>query len=255
MSLVELFSSAGEVEAVAIDDRTLNGAPTMTDKAGRATQLVCSIDLLNLLVQRGVITRADFDEDLHELRRSCLYTVPLDAPALRSMLDKASLDRESNLQETAYLRTLREYLARLIAVDTLSTQDDLVFLDSLWNAGAVTIRGLWSSPDTPIPEAKARSDWVAEHVFPAIEVAIRHVVDRANRAPELAAARASFALFPASGSTERQEAQREWVNDTVLGSLLPANNAVLDRIAQVIEPSLIGNVESLANEPEDDALS
>jgi len=246
--LADLFAVPGQADAIALDDRMLNAVPGLVAPSGATVPVVCALDLLGLLVQRGLISSSALDEDIHLLRKRCFYALPLDASTLLAMLGKVSLGSNRTLTETARLKTLREYLARLHSTDVLRTPDDLIFLDSLWRAASTSIRELWANGALSLDETVAKCDWIVKHVMPTIEVCLRNVSDLETKSVNLAAAMFGFSLIPQASTPQRQAAQRSWIEDSLISQLLPGNSDVIDSLVGAIERSLLDNARTLLDD-------
>ena len=241
-SLLEVLGGAGHVDAVAIDDRAVNWHASTPNEFGNRTPLLCCLDLLELLVQRQVISTSHLDEALHSLRKFGMYVVPTTASQLLNMLESAPIDSDGDLFETAHLRALREYIARLLGLDALVTPEDHCFLDSLWIEGTTVIRRLWQDEEQPASSVIARCNWVVDNFLPSAS----YVVANAKLDTPInnfVGARASFLLISSSHHEARQNAQKEWVERKTLAGLLPANAGALDKAVESFSAILLQNVE------------
>jgi hypothetical protein len=246
--LADLFAVPGQADAIALDDRMLNAVPGLVDPSGATVPVVCTLDLLHLLAQRSLISSSTLEEDIHSLRKRCFYVLPLEGSTLLGMLARASVGSNGVLAETAHLKTLREYLARLHSTDVLRTSDDLIFLDSLWRTASNSIRELWANEELSNDETIAKCEWIVKHVMPTIEVCLRNVPDRDTRSVSLATAMYGFALIPQANTMQRQAAQRSWIEDSLISQLFPANSDVIDSLVGAIERSLLDNARTLLDD-------
>lgn len=250
MPLMDLLFDGGRADAVCIDDRMLNANPALTDSRGRTVPLVCCLDLIDLLIARGRLPESDRFEMRHQLRARCMYCVPLDADELSTMLRGASVDEHGDVLETAALRVVREYNARLHATEVLCTTGDLDFMDSLWRSGAEVIRRLWANDSLDIDEVVAKCDWVATYVIPSVDIAMRFAPDREVRLREIAAGRASLGLVATTNDLRRKNRQRRWVEERQLSIFLPANADVVDSVASQLMHTLLHRAQEIAYELE-----
>jgi hypothetical protein len=164
------------------------------------------------------------------------------------MMGAASMGTQGELQETAHLKTLREYLARLDSSDALCTDGDRVFQSALWIESIQAIKALWLDTETPIEKARAASSWIVENVIPPTDVAVRGLALPSERVEEVAAAHVALALEILSDDVVRQRAHSDWLNSELLARLLPANGRVLDRIAATLEASMLPLLKEVADE-------
>ncbi|KQV96873.1 hypothetical protein ASC87_24395 [Rhizobacter sp. Root1221] len=246
-TLHDLFAHPTQADAIAIDDRALNGAAHVENASGSTVPLLCSIDLLNALVADGTISIADFYEDMHKLRSWCLYFVPVDEAQLLSILGRSNVLSDGKVQETAHLRGLREYLARLRSLELFRSPDDFVFSDALWRTAALTIRALWLDESIPIPDAVAKCSWLVSHVMPSASEIGAAVRGDVTAALSIMAARTSVGLLPLSSSEERRDAQRDWTERMVLDALQPAKTVVIDRTVSAMADTFLVQAKKVIN--------
>ena len=160
----------------------------------------------------------------------------------------ASISRQGELQETAHLKTLREYLARLDSSDALCTDGDRVFQSALWIESIQAIKALWLDAQISVEKARAASSWIVENVIPPTDAAVRGLALPSERIEEVAYAHVALALEILSDDVSRQRAHSEWLNAELLARLLPANGRVLDRIAATVEASMSPLLKEVADE-------
>lgn len=230
LPLVDLLEDTADAEAAVIDDRMLGGNPTLTDSTGRSVPLLSSLDLLDALVTRGKVSKTSQRESLHLLRSRCFFCIPIASDDLSFYVGQATV-RDGKLKETAELRAIRQYLARLNSTDVLCTGADLNYQDSLWRVATVAIGTLWQDVGIPTSDASAKSDWIAANILPDLELALRFAPDRESRIDDLAAARLAVSLMPPGVDRERRRAYTRWFEQSRLSPLVPGNTGVLDLAA------------------------
>lgn len=246
--VVDLFEDVSQVDAVCIDDRLLNGKNSLEDRKGAKTLLLCSLDLIDMLVERGVAAATERDSARHRMRESCYMALPIRDDELMALLSDAKIDERGALVESAGLRVIREYLARLHSSNFLCSESDLEYLDELWRVGQRVVRGLWGDEEADIDGTVARADWVVDHVVPDAEMALRFAPNGAERIRELAVARLVAALLPAAMSEARVKRYTRWVEQKIIVSHLPACSSVVSEATRRIGEWVMQRSVEIANE-------
>jgi tetratricopeptide (TPR) repeat protein len=249
LPMMDLLEDISPVEAAVVDDRMLADNSLLTDSNGVTVPLLTSLDLLDTLVLRGTMSAGVYRDALHTLRARCFFSIPISPADLFLFLEDASVVAEQ-LRETAELRAIREYLARLHSTDVLCTPSDLEYLDSLWNCGILVIAKLWTNVAIPIAETIAKADWVVTNVIPNVELAMRFALDGLDRISQVAAGQAGANLLGINNNEERRHAQAKWFGDSCLAGYLPANSDVLDEIAEQAADALVRRTQEVALELE-----
>ncbi len=249
LTAMDLLEDISPVEAAVVDDRMLADNSLLTDSNGITVPLLSSLDLLDTLVTRGIMCADEYRDALHTLRRRCFFCIPIPPADLLLYIEGTSVD-DGRIRETAELRGIREYLARLHSADVLCTQSDLEYLDSICNCGIYVIAKLWTNEKMPLPETVAKADWIVANVIPSIELAMRFTVDGAERICQVAAARCGANLLGISNNAERRQAHAKWFEDSCLIGFLPANSDVLDEIAAQAADTLVHRTREIAIEIE-----
>lgn len=248
MALVDVAASGGLAQLVVLDDRLLNRDPGIIDGEKRRVPLGCLLDMLDLLVDDGAITDVEREDIYHQLRRRCMYSVPLSSTSLTRMVASAQVGADGRLNETAQLKTLREYISRLISADALCTEDDRIFVDALWTVGTAVIAALWEDLSTSLDKVVAACTWIVQSVVPSIDIALHGFTGPQDRAEEIAAVRAIVGMTTLVVDAQRQATQRAWADEHILGKLLPANGQLLDLIAARIEAATLDTLRRAAHD-------
>lgn len=105
LSTMHLLADLSGADAVVFDDRSLNKNPYATDRKGHNARTVTSLDLIEELVQRGIIAQDERQWLRHRLRTAGAALVPLDCDELYAAAIR------SGSYESAELRAIRESLA------------------------------------------------------------------------------------------------------------------------------------------------
>jgi hypothetical protein len=99
---MHLLADLDGVDGVMFDDRALNKNPFATDRGGHNARTLTSLDVLEELLQRGVISKTERQSFRHRLRAGGAALVPIDSDELY-----AAVLRGGAL-ESAELRVIRE---------------------------------------------------------------------------------------------------------------------------------------------------
>ena len=247
LPVMDLLEDISPVEAAVVDDRMFADNALLTDSNGITVPLLSSLDLLDTMVTRGTMRTDEYREALHTLRARCLFCIPISPVALLLYIECASV-HDGQIRETAELRCIREYLARLHSTDVLCTQSDLEYLDSIWNCGTFAIAKLWVNETMPIVETVAKADWIVANVIPNIELAMRFALDGPDRIDQVAATKTGAIILGISNSAERRQAHAKWFEDSCIADLLPANAAVLEEIATQAADVIVRRTREIAIE-------
>lgn len=249
LPMFDLLDDSAEIEAIVVDDRMLGNNATLTHSTGRSVPLLSSLDLLDMLVKKGRISEASRRESLHVLRSRCFFCIPISPADLELYLSQATIE-DGRLRETAELRAIRQYLARLNSTDVLCTPADLAYQDSLLRVGCVVVGRLWMDAAVSIADAVARSDWVAANLLPDAELAMRFAPNGEMRIVEVAAAQLGALMGPFGGDRARRSAYARWLERSRILPLLPCNSNVLDLAADHAAQALLLRTSEIASELE-----
>lgn len=247
LPVMDLLEDISPVEAAVVDDRMFADNSSLTDSNGVNVPLLSSLDLLDTLVIRDLMSASEKRDALHILRDRCFFCIPLPPEDLLMQITEACVEHE-RVVETAELRGIRENLARLHSTDVLCTQSDLEYQDAIWNAGTYAIAKLWANEAMPIAETIARANWIVSNIIPDVELAMRFAVDGATRIRQVAATQAGANLLGISSKAERKKAQSLWLEESCLTCFLPGNSDVLDEIATQAADALVRRTQEIAIE-------
>lgn len=247
LPMIDLLDDIAGVDAVVLDDRMLGSNHSLPGAMGKTVPVLSSLDMLGMLVHKGAMTEASHRESLHLLRARCYFCIPIDPGEVSHYLGQSSVE-DGKLKETAQLRVIRQYLARLNATDVLCTAADLTYQESLWRASSVVIDMLWTDTATSVVDAETKSDWVVAHLLPNPELITRFTQGKADRIAEVVASQLNVSLMHLGRDAERRKAYAKWLERALLSTLLPANSRVLDLVAEQAADFLIRQASEIANE-------
>lgn len=104
-STMRLLGDLNGIDGVVFDDRALNKTPFATDREGHSARTLTSLDVLEELVRRGVISQGERQSLRHRLRAAGAALVPIDGDELYAALLRGGA------VESAELRAIRESIA------------------------------------------------------------------------------------------------------------------------------------------------
>lgn len=248
LSLVDLLEDVSGIDAACIDDRMLNSKPILEDRFGRKIDLLCSLDIIDMLVERGAVTKIERTEAIHKMREWSFSTLPVDANELLEQLLRNKASETGVLMESARLRVMREYLARLHSSDFLCAASDLEYLDELWRIGQKILRDLWKDEKSTVTDIAARANWVVDHIIPDIELALRFAPDRKEQMEAIALARMMATVMPLEVPDELKVSYADWVEKKIIAPHIPVCSNLIDKVTEKIAAWAMACVKEIANE-------
>lgn len=248
LSLVDLLEDVSGIDAACIDDRMLNSKPILEDRFGRKVDLLCSLDIIDMLVERGAVTKIERAEAIHKMREWSFSTLPVDANELLEQLLKNKASETGILMESAKLRVMREYLARLHASDFLCAASDLEYLDELWQIGQKILRDLWKDEKSTVTDITARANWLVDHIIPDIELALRFAPDGKERMEDIALARMMVAVMPLEIPDGLKMSYAKWLENKIIAPYIPACSNLIDKATEKIAAWAMACAKEIANE-------
>jgi len=196
--------------------------------------ITCTLDLISFIECQGLIDTVTRQTILHKLREAGFGLIPVTQDELERFLRAAAFDPNNKLIESAELRVIRQYLMRIRSLDMIQSPLEAPFLTQLRLVCILTIRRLWQDDGIPIDRTSTLTNWVWDNVSPSPldwECAIRSGEDN----PEIRQKYVSYLipLFSPMGHMNpvRHNAFLQWIEQTVLERLLPANEKLIDDLA------------------------
>jgi hypothetical protein len=197
------------------DDRLINQHETIDDSATKAS-IYSTLDLLDVLVLRAVISAEHRLEYRTRLRRAGYFLMPVSEEELERYL-KASAVKDGNVIESAELKAVRESVLRVRMTNWLQLPKEGPWLDAIFKAYARVLKNLWKD-GADIGEATARSNWIAD------QMDVRgwaHRFDSAQVDNVVRIGRGAHILVlltpPSDAQQDVVDAYWNWVEDRVLG--------------------------------------
>ena len=154
---VDILRLVADADVMVVDDRYMNRHGRLkNEKVDRP--MLTTVDLLDVLSERGSISEERRQEALTRLRQANFALVPLTAEELLTLVAQSTVKDEA-LEETAELRAIRESAERVRMSKMLQSPQELVWLNGVAAALLVCIKQQWKDG---LDEAKAaaRSDWL-----------------------------------------------------------------------------------------------
>jgi tetratricopeptide (TPR) repeat protein len=213
-STVNLVSDLGGADAVVVDDRGFNKEPFAADRSNHHAQIFTTLDVLEELVSRGLITQEQRKVARYRLRRAGALLVPVDAAELAAA---AKRNRQNESPEFSVIHQSFD-LARLSEIPRFPSE--MHWFLSYVHSASRAISQIWNEETD---ENRAR------HLSDAI-LAMRPLpddwIDRWDGAPPpnwLVAVRRAliggFALPMDISDESKTEAYQNWFEESVLAPL------------------------------------
>jgi len=222
---MSLLTGASHCDAFCIDDRYINSRPVFTETNGRTIPIICVLDVLRSLVSKELIDASECWAARCKLRQSGFAFVPPEPDELFNWLKDAGFDND-DLVESAELRTLRQSSARADSMELASWAEGLALITSLISVCRQVIAMLWGNEEIPAEQAAKLSHWVWHNLMKTAVLgrqALTHDT-YGNLIREFMSLRLGGFLLPTSNHTqERQARYTNWIENTLLQPLRPAN--------------------------------
>jgi len=145
------------VDAFVVDDRFVNRHASMTDK-NKQTAILTTLDLLQDLADRSVITQAMLFAHRTDLRRAGYQLIQITEEELIFHLDHTRVEA-GVIVETAELRAVRESVLRARMSKILQIPTEAPWLQKSMDAVVRVFRKVWRMKTGP-QEAEAYSEWL-----------------------------------------------------------------------------------------------
>lgn len=152
-----LFSSATKVEAIVVDDRSLNKHGNFDTGSGRIP-ILTTLDLLIGLYSSGNITLDKLLECRTYLRRAGYLFVPVTNEELEHYLSATTVV-DGRIVETAEIKAIRENLLRIRSTNFLQFPYEVPWLNDVMQTFTETLKAQWR-PEVDESTARARSEWL-----------------------------------------------------------------------------------------------
>ena len=152
-----VMSLAGQCDAIIVDDRSLNQHANVIEKEVKIP-IVSTLDLVDGLAARGVITDRARIECRTRLRQSGYFFVPVTEDELAQHLDASPVEK-GTVNETAELRAIRENILQVRMGTWLKVPKEKHWLETLLVVSRAVLAGLWHT-NADYEKARACSSWI-----------------------------------------------------------------------------------------------
>ena len=239
-SLLGLLHGTSECDALCVDDRFINARGRSEGPTGEQVPVVCVLDVLRRLRAIRVISDEEYWGARHKLRQAGFTFVPVDEDEILEHL-LASKIEDGRVLESVELRVIRQSVSRVDTLELLSRDEARVLSDGMKLTCPEVIRRIWSDPAIDTGTASALCTWVWRHLGMATlllqqgpEADSGVLYFREGVAQRLGL----MMLPPMVNSLDRRLAYREWLEQSVLMRLWPANDDLVDLTATAIRSSI-----------------
>jgi hypothetical protein len=241
-STLNLLADMMSADVVVIDDRALNKDPFATDGQQHRARVATTLDVLEELKARGVISEAERITARHQLRVAGAALVPLDAAEVRWAAQR------SQAVESAEFRAISESIALAQMREMPRFPAEIPWFSSLFTAIRAAIQDVWRDETDP-----QRAATLADLIFAELPQATDWVARWDDAAPpgwvEVVNGVLNAGLAMPAELTDRRirEAYVKWLDERVLSPLRQLHPA---RYAALVEnlKSYVLNVSQAADD-------
>ena len=245
--LTEFCRNVGNCDVICIDDRFANRFLALTDESGASRPLVCTLDLIRQLVLAGRISESRRAILEHRLRAGGAALLEINEAELYRLLRSAKVDSSGELVESAELRIIRQYLARLKVLEMLQVPLETSFFNRLHDTSIRIIRKLWEDTTLEKEHVLAASGWALQYICPNPLDWFPNLrdVSQAEQANIALAMHLKFLIAPLiNAPSERCRLFADWLDRELVAPLRPRNSKVIQAIVELCKNQL----EQLENE-------
>ena len=250
-ALLDVFETPENADAVCLDDRVFGKHAHLTNQHGRNIPIVGSIDILEYLSARGVITQEKKRTCDFRLRKGGVAFLPLDVDVMFTALRDSIDGSQTQFTENGELAAVRENLQRIRSMKLLRVPEEMEWLSQVYHAARQVLDKIWGDPNIEITMAEKMSDWIFDVLAPLPTAWIESAVQAERE--NIAELTKSTLLVFIDGSiiladTDRRQAFVAWVEQRLIRPLLLTNTTLVDEISQSIQST----VSQLAREISDE---
>ena len=154
---VDLLRLVADADVGVVDDRFINQHSSISLETG-SRPLLTTVDVLDILAERGAISESRMQDALTTLRRANFALTPLTVGELDTLIANSTV-RNKVLEETAELRAIRESIQRIQMSNMLQSPKELTWLNGVMQACLICLKEQWKE-GLDEATAVARSDWL-----------------------------------------------------------------------------------------------
>ena len=154
---IDMLRFVTDTDVGVVDDRFINQHGVMSLET-TSRPLLTTVDLLDVLAERGAISAERRQDALTRLRQANFALTPLTAEDLSALIVNCAVNDET-LGETAELKAIRESIERARMSNMLQSPKELTWLNGVTQACLVCLKEQWKVGFDEAT-AVARSDWL-----------------------------------------------------------------------------------------------
>ncbi len=247
--LQELLGDLATVEALIIDDRAANRHGILTDGSGRQVSTANTLDILDLLRDRGMITSSDWLYARSDLRQAGFVFIPFAREELLEALRTSPVE-EGVLTESRYARAIRENHALAKYSGLLQQPSETPWLIANKAVLREVVTEIWSGDEEPEVVA-AQADWLIElSRLDGFGPTLPGLVDQA-RWDHLDAMHVWQYTLPLTLPAHRKSSYADWLEQTYMTELRTQRPAVFEILVAMVKQQLVSIPGHLASREAD----
>ncbi|WP_417820384.1 hypothetical protein [Terasakiella sp.] len=248
VAIRNLMQYSSEYDALLADDRLIGKAPSMLAvQDGKSIPIIGLLDLQHHLATLGKIPEAHFFQLLHKTRTCGYVTHPVLPKEMDWAINNSSFTEDgAHFIASAELKSIRDIFLKIRSSELLKLPDESNVLHLLHLAVLNAIRTTWADEQLSIEQAKARSSWILENLYPYQENWIYPASPDVSNEDISKKIASSFELLCVSVSADgkRNDAFSSWVSDTLENRYSITQTDVLDILAEIVGERIIKDVQS-----------
>ena len=224
-----------------VDDRFVNRHGAIAVETGDGRPLLTTVDLLDVLLERGAISKERKQDALTRLRQANYALTPVTVDELNTLLANSRVNDET-IEETAELRAIRESIQRVQMSNMLQLPAELIWLNGVTQACLTCLKDQWKDGFDE-STAAARSDWLLELAnvrawAHRLDESVEQFTERyRNWVPVLM-------TLPARQRHSVKEAYWRWLDSRVLGPLQEEDPGSYRYLVDWAKEHVAGSVEA-----------
>lgn len=227
---MDLISIASDFDAAIMDDRFVN-QHRQINEGDEKLPIFSTLDLLDALVRRGVVSEDERLTLRTKLRRGGYAFVPIEEKELALHLKSSAVDC-GQILEAAELKAIRESLLRLRMGNWLQIPREAHWLSACLQAFINVLKSLWQDGGD-ISDAAARSNWIVDQIDSrgwAHRLNAEDGNDLIRRGQGLDVLR--LLVPPLDVSREIRDAYWKWMEEKVLSPLKIQSPELFDELVE-----------------------
>ena len=156
---VDMLKLVSDADVGVVDDRYMNQHASISLESG-SRPLLSTVDLLDVLVERGAISEDQRQNALTTLRRANFALTPVTAGELNTLFASSTVC-DGVLEETGELKAIREGVQRVRMCNILQSPKELAWLNGVTQACLSSLKEQWKD-GVDEATAIARSNWLID---------------------------------------------------------------------------------------------